>query len=97
MVKIGIKPFTYTEPIKGISKHRLKGTLVIKIVEVINKEEVREMIIEMVILAIRGKFPKVSKSYYTYIPHLTVDDANIKEECASKKLMEFAAKMSTSK
>lgn len=85
--KIGIWPFVYSENAKRNSKNRAKGTGVTKVVENVNKEETRKMIIENVLPAIRGKFPRSEKSSPIYIqqdnakPHLAVDDPSITEEC----------------
>ena len=43
--KIGIWPFVYKEPVQRNSKNRVKGIIVTKNIQSINKDETRNMII----------------------------------------------------
>ncbi len=67
-----------------------------KVVEIVNKKETRKMIIEKILPAIREKFPRSDTSSPIYIQqgnaklYLAMDDP-------SKRWMEFATIMSTSK
>lgn len=65
--KIGIWPFTFKENAKRNSKNRSKGTPVTKVMETIGREEIRNMLIENVLPAIREKFPNSEKSHTVYI------------------------------
>ena len=56
--KIGIFPFIFNEPAKRNSKNRCAGTMETKCIVSINKDETRKMMIEHVLLAIRGKWPR---------------------------------------
>lgn len=85
--KIGLWPFVYNEPAKRNSKNRPKGTLITKPVESINAAEVRKMLIENVLPAIKAKFPAASKSSPIFIqqdnakPHSYTNDENFVAEC----------------
>ncbi|KAH7847471.1 hypothetical protein Vadar_026428 [Vaccinium darrowii] len=56
--KIGIFPFTFTEPAKRRSKSRAAGTLETKAVIRVTKEIIRTCLIENVLPAIRAKWPR---------------------------------------
>ena len=56
--KIGIFPFTYQQAAKRSSKNREKGTLVTKLVESVNKQVTRNMLINQIIPAIKAKWPQ---------------------------------------
>ena len=55
--KIGAFPFVFTEPAKHNSKNRIAGTMVTKCIESINKEDTRKMLIDIILPAIREKWP----------------------------------------
>ncbi|XP_074291131.1 uncharacterized protein LOC141617897 [Silene latifolia] len=55
--KIGIFPFTFQEPAKRRSKNRAAGTLETKSIASINKQVIKEMLIEKILPAITSKWP----------------------------------------
>ncbi|XP_021840380.2 uncharacterized protein [Spinacia oleracea] len=79
--KIGIFPFTYSEPAKRRSKYKEKGTLVTKVIESVNQKVTRSMLIEQIIPAIIEKWPPSEGPKTIFIQqdnakaHVTQDDA----------------------
>ncbi|XP_074315396.1 uncharacterized protein LOC141651591 [Silene latifolia] len=55
--KLGIWPFTYQEPAKRKSKNRVAGTIVTKLIESITKAVTKHTLINLVIPAIKQKWP----------------------------------------
>lgn len=85
--KLGIWPFVRLDTAKRKSKNRPRGAPITVPVNA-DRDEVRKMIIEKVLPAIRAKFPEASKPYPIVIqqdnakPHLLNNDAEF-EEAAS--------------
>ena len=85
--KIGIWPFVFKEPAKRNSKNRSKGTLVTKLIERINAEETKKMLLNNVIPAIKEKWPSSHRSKALFIqqdnarPHCSPDDEGISTAC----------------
>ena len=55
---IGCFPFTYQQPAKRTSINRPRGTLVTKLIERVNQQVTRTMLIEQIIPAIKAKWPQ---------------------------------------
>ncbi|KAK9705768.1 hypothetical protein RND81_07G080100 [Saponaria officinalis] len=55
--KIGIFPFTFQEPAKRKSKKRAAGTLETKSIASINKQVIKEMLLNKILPAITSKWP----------------------------------------
>jgi hypothetical protein len=83
--KIGIWPFVVKEPAKRFSKNRSRGTLVTKAITSVNKESIRQMMLENVIPAIKEKWPLATRMQPIIIqqdnakPHCSVDDSSLVE------------------
>ncbi|XP_042060647.1 uncharacterized protein LOC121804947 [Salvia splendens] len=78
--KIGIFPFTEQVPAKRKSKNRPRGTLEIKPIPSVNKEAMRECLLNQIIPAIKAKWPaNASKEIYIQqdnaTPHLNSSDS----------------------
>ena len=86
--KLGIWPFVEYGVAKRASKNRPKGAPIIKPMAVIDRNEVKKMIIENVLPAIREKFPIESKPHAIVIqqdnakPHLLCSDPDLLEAAA---------------
>ncbi|XP_042044931.1 uncharacterized protein LOC121790904 [Salvia splendens] len=79
--KIGIFPFTTMEPAKRRSKNRPRGTLETKPIQSVNKEVMRECLIQKIIPAIKAKWPEnISKEIFIQQdnakPHIHHNDAD---------------------
>ncbi|XP_021771848.1 uncharacterized protein LOC110735987 [Chenopodium quinoa] len=85
--KIGIFPFTYTEPAQRNSKYRKKGDMVTKVVERVNRDESRKMLIQNIILAIMAKWPHTGHHNTIYIQqdnakaHILQSDLEWQQHC----------------
>ncbi|XP_021752523.1 uncharacterized protein LOC110718029 [Chenopodium quinoa] len=85
--KIGIFPFVKKEPALRSSKYRKKGEMVTKVIDPINRDVSRWMLIEKVIPTIMEKWPHTGQHNTIYIQqdnakaHITQDDAVWKEHC----------------
>lgn len=85
--KIGIFPFAKKEPAVRSSKNRKKGDMVAKIIDPINRDVSRWMLIEKVIPAIMAKWPKIDHHNTICIQqdnakvHITQDDPIWQENC----------------
>ncbi|XP_074297784.1 uncharacterized protein LOC141628557 [Silene latifolia] len=64
--KIGICPFIVEVPRKRNSRNRVAGTLETKCIESVNKQVIKDMIIRVVVPAIKAKWPE-NKSKYIII------------------------------
>ncbi|XP_042063220.1 uncharacterized protein LOC121807090 [Salvia splendens] len=78
--KIGIFPFTTKEPAKRGSKNRPRGTLETKPIQSVNKEVMRECLIQKILPAIKAKWPEnISKEIFIQQdnarPHINHNDA----------------------
>lgn len=84
--KIGIWPFVVKEAAKRKSKNRPKGTIETKCVESVDQAEIRKMMFNNLIPAVRQKWPKESKSEVIFLqqdnakPHLGPYDAELLKE-----------------
>ncbi|XP_021770712.1 uncharacterized protein LOC110734892 [Chenopodium quinoa] len=65
--RIDIFPFKYEEPTQRKSKYRKKGEMVTKVVERINRDESRKMLIQNIIPAIMAKWPNTDHHNTIYI------------------------------
>ena len=78
--KIGICPFFYQEEAKQNSKNRAKGTLETKAVTSVTKDDVRQLLLDKVIPAIKSKWPARKWNLPVIIqqdnakPHCAIDD-----------------------
>ncbi|XP_050217419.1 uncharacterized protein LOC126668255 [Mercurialis annua] len=83
--KIGIFPFIFKEPAKPNSKNRIAGTLETKAIENVNKDVIRQCLIEKVLPGIRTKWPE-NRSRVIFIqqdnarPHIKPDDDKFLQE-----------------
>jgi hypothetical protein len=81
--KLGIWPFVFQEPAKRNSKNRPKGTLETKNVASINKNEIKKMLLEKVIPAIKERVPEEMKDSPILIqqdnarPHVNGSDEDL--------------------
>ena len=88
--KIGIWPFVTKEEAKRNSRNRPAGTMVTKVMDSITTVQIREFLVEKVLVSIREKWPTGSIAKRIRIqqdnarPHLHPNDALFKEE--SEKL-----------
>ncbi|KAK9664370.1 hypothetical protein RND81_14G036800 [Saponaria officinalis] len=86
--KIGIFPFIYEEEAKRSSKNREKGTMVTKLIESINKEVVKQCLLEKVIPTIKAKWPldasgKIWIQQDNAKPHISPKDLDFLEVAKS--------------
>ncbi|XP_042018944.1 uncharacterized protein LOC121766756 [Salvia splendens] len=86
--KIGIFPFTEQVPAKRKSKNRPRGTLETKSIPSVNKEAMRECLLNQIIPAIKAKWPaNASKDIYIQQdnakPHLRSFDSQFDELASS--------------
>ncbi|XP_074290311.1 uncharacterized protein LOC141617040 [Silene latifolia] len=86
--KVGIWPFTYQEPAKRKSKNREAGTIVTKPVESITKAVTKEALINLVIPAIKEKWPASASKNITIQqdnakPHISGKDKDFMEAANS--------------
>ncbi|XP_074300456.1 uncharacterized protein LOC141631721 [Silene latifolia] len=86
--KLGIWPFTYQEPAKRKSKNRAAGTIVTKPIESITKKVTKEALINLVIPAIKQKWPAsaskdISIQQDNAKPHISGKDKEFKEAATS--------------
>ena len=88
--KLGLWPFVeYTEARRS-SKNRPRGALVTTPSPIIDRKEIKKVILEKVLPAIRQKFPIGAKAYPLFIqqdkatPHLLSDDADLHEAAFSE-------------
>ncbi|XP_042036579.1 uncharacterized protein LOC121782691 [Salvia splendens] len=91
--KIGIFPFTEQVPAKRKSKNRPRGTLDTKPIPSVNKEAMRECLLNQIIPAIKAKWPaNASKEIYIQQdnakPHLNSSDSQF-EALASSNGFKF--------
>ncbi|XP_047940911.1 uncharacterized protein LOC125188195 [Salvia hispanica] len=79
--KIGIFPFTTMEPVKRKSKIRPRGTMETKPIQSVNKEVMKDCLIQKIIPAIKAKWPEnLSKEIFIQQdnakPHINHNDAD---------------------
>ncbi len=87
--KLGVWPFVYQEPAKRSSKNRQCGTMVTKYIESVNKEDIRKMLINNVLPAVRERLPRGWHGKRTNTikiqqdnarPHVSSDDPSVEAE-----------------
>ncbi|XP_074315657.1 uncharacterized protein LOC141651864 [Silene latifolia] len=86
--KLGIWPFTFEEPAKRNSKNRVAGTIVTKPIESITKKETKDCILNLVISAIKHKWPataskEISIQQDNAKPHINGNDKDFLEAARS--------------
>lgn len=86
--KIGIFPFTCQEPAKRNSKNRPRGTMETKAIESVNKNVIKDMMINNIIPAIKTKWPpSSSKTIYfqqdNARPHVKASDPDFIQAATS--------------
>ncbi|XP_074302960.1 uncharacterized protein LOC141637300 [Silene latifolia] len=86
--KLGIWPFTYEEPAKRRSKNIVAGTIVTKPIESITKKVTKEALINLVIPAIKQKWPasaskEISIQQDNVKPHINEKDKDFPEAAIS--------------
>ncbi|KAK9733407.1 hypothetical protein RND81_04G066300 [Saponaria officinalis] len=77
--KLGIWPFTYQEPAKRNSKNRVAGTMVTKAIESITKQVTKETLINLLIPAIKQKWPTSASK------EITIQQDNAKPHLSGKE------------
>ncbi|KAK9725658.1 hypothetical protein RND81_05G160500 [Saponaria officinalis] len=77
--KLGIWPFTYQEPAKRNSKNRVAGTMVTKAIESINKQVTKDTLINLLIPAIKQKWPASASK------EITIQQDNVKPHLSGKE------------
>ena len=65
--KIGIFYFTYKEAAKRKSRNRARGTVVTKLVESVNKNVTRRMLIDQILPSIMQKWPEEARHKHVFI------------------------------
>ncbi|KAK9750371.1 hypothetical protein RND81_02G191600 [Saponaria officinalis] len=86
--KLGIWPFIYQEPAKRNSKNRVTGTMVTKAIESITKQVTKETLINLLIPAIKQKWPASASKEITIQqdnakPHLNGKEKDFIEAATS--------------